>query len=56
MPYYVYIPEFEDAVKKARELAREGSCVLLSPASTSFDRFPNFAVRGDTFRNIVNSF
>jgi UDP-N-acetylmuramoylalanine--D-glutamate ligase len=29
--------------------------VLFSPACASFDQFPNFEVRGDTFRSLVNS-
>ena len=29
--------------------------VLLSPAAASFDQFDNFEVRGDTFRNLVES-
>jgi UDP-N-acetylmuramoylalanine--D-glutamate ligase len=27
--------------------------VLLSPACASYDPFPNFEVRGDTFRQLV---
>ena len=45
----------EAAVTKARELASEGDTVLLSPACASFDMFENFAVRGNTFKKIVNS-
>ena len=55
-PEYVYTPDFDEAVRLARSLSRRGGCVLLSPASASFDAFPNFAVRGDRFRDIVNSF
>ena len=47
---------FEDAVIKARETAKEGDTVLLSPACTSFDAFKNFEERGRTFKNIVNGF
>ena len=47
-------PDFVDAVKKAKALAREGGCVLLSPASASFDAFKNFAERGDRFKRIVS--
>lgn len=46
---------FELAVKQASELANEGDVVLLSPACASFDAFPNFEIRGKTFKNIVNS-
>lgn len=43
------------AVEKARALASEGDTILLSPASASFDMFENFAVRGNVFKEIVNS-
>ena len=45
---------FEDAVLEAQSLAKEGDIVLLSPASTSFDRFSNFEERGNKFKEIVN--
>ena len=47
---------FEDAVLKARAVAKEGDTVLLSPACTSFDAFKNFEERGKTYKNIVNGF
>ena len=47
--------DFEAAVKKAVEISQEGDVVLLSPACASFDAFPNFEVRGKTFKNIINS-
>ena len=46
--------DFRQAVLAAAGEAGAGDTVLLSPASTSFDRFRNFEERGDTFRNIVN--
>jgi UDP-N-acetylmuramoylalanine--D-glutamate ligase len=49
-------PIFESAVKKTRELAKNGDTVILSPAAASFDAFENFMVRGNTFKKIVNSF
>ena len=46
---------FDAAVQLAASLAEPGDVVLLSPACASFDAFPNFAVRGDTFRRIVHA-
>ena len=45
--------DFENALVLARESARRGGCVLLSPASASFDRFKNFAERGRYFKKLV---
>ena len=45
---------YEQAVGMARENAQKGDVVLLSPASTSFDRFRNFEERGRLFKKIVN--
>lgn len=47
--------DFEAAVCRARELAKAGGIVLLSPACASFDRFKNFAERGEVFKSIVNA-
>ncbi len=44
---------FEEAFRAAAREARPGWTVLLSPASASFDEFPNFAARGETFRRLV---
>ena len=52
-PTVVRAPSFEDAVYLARANAVTGSCVLLSPASASFDRFKNFAERGRYFKKLV---
>lgn len=50
------VPDLRAAIDEARAMARAGDIVLLSPACSSFDRFRNFAERGDLFRNIVNGF
>ena len=43
----------EEAVRIARELARPGDAVLLSPACSSFDMFRSYAHRGDVFVKAV---
>ena len=40
-PLLNYNADFADAVAFARESAKSGDCVLLSPASASFDCFKN---------------
>jgi len=44
----------EAAVKIAKETSRAGDIVTLSPACASFDMYPNFMVRGNEFKDIVN--
>lgn len=41
--------DLQTAVKEAVRSARSGEVVLLSPASASFDQFPNYKVRGEQF-------
>lgn len=45
--------DFRAAVEQAAALAQPGDVVILSPASTSFDRFRNFAERGNVYKQIV---
>ena len=55
LPIHI-VPDLKTAITEAREHSVPGDVVLLSPACSSFDRFKNFAERGDTFRKIVLEF
>ena len=44
-----------EAVKLARSTAKPGDIVTLSPACAAFDQFKNFAVRGNTYKQLVNA-
>lgn len=44
---------YQEAVTLASEWAEPGDVVILSPASTSFDRFKNFEERGRAFKELV---
>ncbi len=46
--------EYENVVLRAKEEAASGDVVLLSNASTSFDRFKNFEERGNLFKELIN--
>lgn len=46
--------DFCRAIDLARESAHSGDVVILCPACASFDQFPNFMIRGETFKNYVN--
>jgi len=48
--------DYSEAVRVAFKNSRPGDVIILSPASTSFDRFKNFEERGNKFKEIVKSF
>ena len=52
-PEMELVEDFAQAVHRAAAAARQGDVVLLSPASASFDRFKNFEVRGNYFKQLV---
>ena len=52
---YVFADTFEEAVLLAAKTAKCGEAVLLSPACASWGMFPNYEVRGEKFKEIVNS-
>lgn len=47
------VDTLHDAVIKAKQIARSGDNILLSPACASFDMFSGYARRGDIFEHLV---
>ena len=42
-------------MQKAAAIAGQGDIVFMSPASASFDMYPNFEVRGNHFKELVHA-
>ena len=53
MPVHI-VSSLEEAVIKAKECARSGESVLLSPGCSSFDMFRDYAHRGEEFKRFVH--
>jgi len=53
-PDIIRVKDIAEAVEKASKTAKAGDIVTLSPACASFDSFPNFAARGNYFKELVN--
>ena len=49
------VADYHEAVSIADARSQPGDVVILSPASTSFDRFANFMERGRAFKELVRS-
>lgn len=47
--------DLSEAVYTAKDIAKSGDVVILSPACASFDAFKNFEERGNKFKEVVNS-
>jgi UDP-N-acetylmuramoylalanine--D-glutamate ligase len=52
-PPILEFEDFTEAVMAAHHTAEPGDVVILSPACASFDRFKNFAQRGEAFKKII---
>lgn len=53
-PVIIRVENMEQAVEAAHENAHSGDIVSLSPASASFDLYPNFDLRGKHFKELVH--
>lgn len=51
--HYIVEDDYEILVPWAMAHTRKGYACVLSPAAASYDRFKNFAHRGEVFRNLV---
>lgn len=53
-PEIICADSFDVTAQLGQNAARSGECVILSPASASFDMFKNFEERGRLFKKLVN--
>ena len=51
----LHAQDMAEAVRLAREAAKPGDIVSLSPACASFDCYPNFEARGRHYKELVNA-
>lgn len=49
------VDSLKEAVEKAKEIAKEGDIVIMSPASASFDMFASYKQRGNMFKEYVKN-
>jgi UDP-N-acetylmuramoylalanine--D-glutamate ligase len=49
----IFAADLAEAVQQASIVVGQGGTVVLSPACSSYDMFPNYEVRGDCFEQLV---
>ena len=54
-PLAIKVSDLSSAVKTAKEKAKKGEAVLLSPAAASYGHFKNFEERGDIYAALVKN-
>jgi len=54
VPHFETAKTMNDAVRQAKNQAKRGEAVLLSPACSSFDMYDNYEHRGNEFKKAVN--
>lgn len=54
VPNFKTAEDMNHAVRSAKEVAKRGEVVLLSPACSSFDMYDNYEHRGNEFKKAVN--
>ncbi|UZT81554.1 UDP-N-acetylmuramoyl-L-alanine--D-glutamate ligase [Caproicibacterium sp. BJN0003] len=52
-PKILHVSTLQEAVDLCNKEAHSGDVVALSPACASYDMFPNFVIRGNTFKEMV---
>ncbi len=52
-PEIIRVNNIDEAVAEIYKTAQKGDIVTLSPACASFDAYPNFAARGNHFKEVV---
>jgi len=49
----IVVNDLENAVKKAKEITKQGQACIMSPAAASYGFFKNFEERGDKFKEYI---
>ncbi len=52
----ICVETMQNALDEAMKKAEEGDIILLSPACSSYDQFPNYEIRGELFKKMVHEY